>query len=433
MAENNFSSLSFLCRLDAGTSSVDIQGKINAVREELQQFFSSFAEPGEPGDPEDTVLSALQTMVEFAPPFYEMISGTEILPAGQGSLLCSMCVAGYLGVVRFMIETGGKDPFEPMACPTCQQRICKFHDSVYHFKSGPLLISISFGQLEVVKYLVSRAGPRIFTEDDFGYLATAADKGDVEMVRYLLESGAKADAIGFMGCIPICAASHKGHLEVVRLLIAAGVDVNKPNKDGKTPLAAAAMGGFEGSPAVMRALIEAGADLEPPNDEVLSPLQAAAFAGSLAGVKFLIGAGGDVSRMYCGAWTPLALAAHSGELEMVRFLATLADINQPCGTEGWNTAAHFAAGEGHTAVVRCLIEAGVDVQEANIYGVSLLHAAAEAGHTDLVSYLLSVGANKEALTAKGISSLQRAAGKGHLEVVRRLVGELLTVRPTSLL
>lgn len=400
----------------------DIQARIEETRKKLHQSLFLDSEMPDSGNPEDIVLEFMQVIVQL-PTWWRVFAGTEFLPPGHSSPLCGMCVAGYLRVVRLMIETGGKDPLETLICPACQKKDCKIHTSVYHFKSGPLLLSIIHGQLDIVKYLISRVGPCILVDGDVGYVGAAAETGDVELVAYLLESGARAETADPMGSAPICAASRRGHLEVVRLLMAAGIDVNKPDEKGETPLAAAATGGSEGSLAVMRALIEAGANLEPPNDDLLSPLHhAAARAGSLAAVKLLIEAGADASRMYHGAWTPLALAAYCGKVEVVQFLATVADINQPCGSIGRTTAANFAAEEGHTAVVRCLIEAGVKVQQADIFGSSLLHNAAKDGHADLVSYLLSVGANKEAVTAKGVSPLQLAAAYGHLEVVQHLVG-----------
>lgn len=74
-------------------------------------------------------------------------------------------------------------------------------------------------------------------------LMTAAEAGDVEMVRLLINSGANVNMSNNFQDVELVipntalmAASHRGHLEVARLLIEAGADVNYRGADGYTAL-----------------------------------------------------------------------------------------------------------------------------------------------------------------------------------------------------
>jgi uncharacterized protein len=75
-------------------------------------------------------------------------------------------------------------------------------------------------------------------------LYSAAACGDVEVVKLLLDAGAKPDAAisvrfprgGDYSDAALHAASCEGHLDVVRALLAAGADVNKLTAAGHTPL-----------------------------------------------------------------------------------------------------------------------------------------------------------------------------------------------------
>ena len=52
-----------------------------------------------------------------------------------------------------------------------------------------------------------------------------------------------------------------------------------------------------------------------------------------------------------------------------------------------NTPLHFAAYNGHTAIVEALITAGAVVNQANDYIETPLHLADQKGHTEIVEIL----------------------------------------------
>ncbi|KAJ7274632.1 ankyrin repeat-containing domain protein [Mycena rebaudengoi] len=116
--------------------------------------------------------------------------------------------------------------------------------------------------------------------------------------------------------------------------------------------------------------------------------------------------------------SPLYMCSKIGYRLGVKFLlANGADaINAPGRTYSRN-ALQAAASEGHTEIVRLLIENGADVNtpgpEFDVYG-SALETAASGGHLDTLVLLLESGAEFG-------SALTAAAERGHLEIVRLLV------------
>jgi ankyrin repeat protein len=127
------------------------------------------------------------------------------------------------------------------------------------------------------------------TGDDHKVLVRAADYGDLDAVRLMLDLGFPADVhAGVDGATPLHAAAAAGSVEVVRLLIGRGADLDA--RDGQwqaTALAWATVG--SGSqlghnpapdwPGTVRLLIEAGVSLDgawvggkPPSPEVAEVL-----------------------------------------------------------------------------------------------------------------------------------------------------------------
>ena len=81
---------------------------------------------------------------------------------------------------------------------------------------------------------------------------------DLDIIRFLIDSGAKVDARNLMGDTPLMKAFiHNKTLEVVNLLLEKGADVNAQNKRGDTPLRRAVV--FGADPRLIDVLLKAGA------------------------------------------------------------------------------------------------------------------------------------------------------------------------------
>lgn len=100
----------------------------------------------------------------------------------------------------------------------------------------------------------------LMNEVDSPLLVEAAQYGELESVKVLLEFGALIEEGGIFDQTPLLSAAGAGRIEVVEFLIARGADLNRPSSGGATPLVAAIEGG---NPGIVRLLLESGADPNP--------------------------------------------------------------------------------------------------------------------------------------------------------------------------
>lgn len=113
-------------------------------------------------------------------------------------------------------------------------------------------------------------------------LAQAAEAGQSEIVRTLLDAGAAPDLGGVT--TPLEAAVVEGHAEVAQTLIDAGADVNRAVEDGFTPLMTAAA---TGDLLLVEILLKAGARPRKTNDEGHTAISLAKEAGHTTIVTLL--------------------------------------------------------------------------------------------------------------------------------------------------
>ena len=130
----------------------------------------------------------------------------------------------------------------------------------------------------------------------------------------------------------------------------------------------------------------------------------------------------DVNWQDSNGVTPLVLASREGHTEMVKILLDKdAQVNKQ--DKSSSSALMMASKQGHTEVVQLLLDHGAHV---NIYmqdedGVSALMMACENGKTELAELLIKSGADVDMVSHTGESALTMACSKGHLEVVKLLV------------
>lgn len=74
------------------------------------------------------------------------------------------------------------------------------------------------------------------TPDSASPLGLASEKGHYEVVKLLIERGAKIDAVDRLEWTPLMSAAHGGHAEIVKLLLSKGADRSLKNVSGLTAL-----------------------------------------------------------------------------------------------------------------------------------------------------------------------------------------------------
>ncbi|XP_044260278.1 ankyrin repeat domain-containing protein 50 isoform X3 [Tribolium madens] len=84
-------------------------------------------------------------------------------------------------------------------------------------------------------------------------------------------------------------------------------------------------------------------------------------------------------------------------------------------------ALHVAARLGQAQVVKVLLEAGANADQANVDGWTPLRAAAWGGHTEVVELLVDHGCALDSVDAENRTALRAAAWSGHEEIVKILL------------
>ncbi|MEE9141687.1 MAG: ankyrin repeat domain-containing protein [Gammaproteobacteria bacterium] len=143
--------------------------------------------------------------------------------------------------------------------------------SIVHmrYEDGFTLLGLAafFGHLAILNMLLELgADPNLASSNKMKvrpiHSAVAHRNPDValEMVRVLIENGAKTNAAQHGGWTPLHQAAAHGLTEIVELLLEAGADPTVVSDDGKTALEMARAGGHEEAAAPLESVVVANAD-----------------------------------------------------------------------------------------------------------------------------------------------------------------------------
>jgi uncharacterized protein len=240
---------------------------------------------------------------------------------------------------------------------------------------------------------------------------------DTKALRVLLQQHVDVNAGDQDGATPLLWATHLGHLDMATMLLAAGASVTATNQYGVTPLYEASV---RGDAALVERLLKAGAD---PNTVVQAgetPMMAAARTNSVETVKLLAAFGANVNaRDTWQGQSALIRALVQGHTPIVRLLVELgADVNTPAtpssleqrrdqspkrpGTRfyvghstGGLSPLMFAARQGDSQAVQALLDGGAkaSINYLNRDGVGALMIAILNGNFDIAGLLLDEGAD----------------------------------------
>jgi len=118
-------------------------------------------------------------------------------------------------------------------------------------------------------------------------LTAAAQNGRVDVVRYLLEHGAKINQPDGFGGTALTNACFSGDLSLVKLLVEKGGDPAFIGDGGTAMHIAAALGHVP----IMEFLLKLGLSVDIPDENGRSPFYAASMSGNLEGARFLVAHG----------------------------------------------------------------------------------------------------------------------------------------------
>lgn len=242
-------------------------------------------------------------------------------------------------------------------------------DSGYY--GGALQAAAAAGRKEEVQLLMEYGADVNAHGGAFGNALTASAEGaHAEVSQMLLENGAYTNAQGDLEtCSALYRAAARGHPELVRLLLDAGAKLTPDDSQKESPLTAAARGGYEG---VVQMLMQAGFG---GFYQKISALFAAVQHGHPAVVELLLRVGGCiVNSRNEDDNSPMMIAASRGHAEVLVKLLTADGRYGAVDNRGY-TPLMMAMEGGHEAAVRVLIQHGADVEVKSIAGETAMDIA----------------------------------------------------------
>ena len=297
------------------------------------------------------------------------------------------CYAGNEALVQYMLSTDRSLPAHPMCAKL-------FLDAAIAGRDGVLDLLLAF------------------TKDDADACQSMLDgaaksvtiQGDARTLQRLLQKGASIHGTRLLHL----AAEHSRN-EIVKLLLEAGAKADAgAGSDVATPLVY--MVEKRGSDDCLCTLLEWGAD---PNRKAgntgMTALAWACYNGDLSKVKILLAAEAVVDLGEQGGLTPLAWAVENRHEEIVRYLvdngADVDAANRPCQAPLYRAAAKDLVG-----ISRILLQAGAapdlickpDEEEAP------LMLATQNGHSSLAMLLVEYGADIHRKAPYGITAVEYA-------------------------
>lgn len=323
--------------------------------------------------------------------------------------------------VRALVEAG--------ADPNIQSKVTNYP----HTQNGVLLSGVEEG--------VSYVGQTVLPRGGWSAVMYAAREGAADAARALAEAGANLNLADPEGTTALIVAIINAHWDTAAVLIEAGADLNQADIKGMTPLYAAVdmhtLGDtfgrpyppapvIEGSVNIVKMLLAKGAN---PN---------ARLKGAI--LKRVYDAGDN--RLGEGA-TPFMRAARKCDVAIMRLLLD-AGADPKLTQKSGNNALMLAAGavssggdetqhiseEQALAAIKLGIAAGLDVNETNATGDTVMHTAATSGgglHS-VIRLLSEAGArldikNKGGRTPLEAAQRARQPNEATIALLRQLGGQ----------
>ncbi|XP_023665526.1 histone-lysine N-methyltransferase EHMT2 isoform X7 [Paramormyrops kingsleyae] len=223
-------------------------------------------------------------------------------------------------------------------------------------------------------------------------LHAAAQRGFLEICYLLIQAGAKVDTPDKSLRTPLLEAIINNHVEVVRYLIQSGACVYHTEDDGSTGLHhAAKLGNLD----IVNLLLGTG------QVDINAQVGARGRGSRLGSWQ------GDPGQQDSGGWTPIIWAAEHRHIAVIRALLNRgADVT--LNDKEMNVCLHWASFAGSVEIAELLLNAGCPLSSVNVHGDTPLHIASREGYLDCVTLFLSRGAEIDIKNREGDTPLSLA-------------------------
>ncbi|XP_046559208.1 E3 ubiquitin-protein ligase MIB2-like [Haliotis rubra] len=261
---------------------------------------------------------------------------------------------------------------------------------------GGMTGAIVKGDLDAVKAMV-QTKPEMLSEASgmqrLTPLMIACHEGQVQIARFLLESGADLDTKGHMGITPLSAALVGKKEAIVTMLIERGANIHHRHQNGQTTLHLAVHNNL---PHVLKMLVEKGVDVNVTDKAGDTPLHDAIFIKNHECAEVLIECPRtDLQKFNEQNFNPLQWACLKDAVPSVEKILErdTSFVNDLMFNDTFS-ALHIAAANDHVECGRLLLDKGkAEVNRKGRQGLSPLHIAVSQPYYRAAELLLQKGAD----------------------------------------
>lgn len=306
----------------------------------------------------------------------------------------------------------------------CEDKQLAFYSQATH--QAAFSAAVENGHVDVARMLLQRRSVNIHAPNRYQETAleSAADKGKVDLVRFLISQGALRDTKS-PGENALIKAAARGHLDTVKLLCLEGnININARRESGETALVLAADSDYnETTLQLAEFLLENGANPDPIGYQD-GLLHRACVRGELDFAKLLLKHKADPTIDGAG-YCPLQYALKYDNPEIIDVLLS-AEIPDAANRTAWlDSALLFAARIGKRGAVLQLLEHGASIdarlRAGSPLGATGLLLATLNDHVQTAQFLVRRKARQDIPDETGRLPLPAAVAGGHHLLVRDLI------------
>ena len=241
-------------------------------------------------------------------------------------------------------------------------------------------------------------------------IVLAARSGDAAAMKAALAAGGGTEQQERMSQrTALHFAAESGNMDVVRMLLESKANPNAQDRTGKTPVTIAAE---RGKADVLKALLAAGGDANARDQVKGSPVLWASGLGTPETVQILLDAKADPNIQDVNGMTPLMWAAGVGRPETVTILLAKGADPKTVDRLTNETALMRGIRSGKVETVRILLERKPDLEAKNTLGMTpFLMACAYSADIEKIKMLIDAGCDKAAKDQRGWGAIDHARNR----------------------
>ena len=289
----------------------------------------------------------------------------------------------------------------------------------------PVVIAINGGAPnESIMYLLEQKGNDVnkITHDGRTYLFWAANKGNVEVMQYLLSKGAKVSVQDSHGSTPLTFAAQAGqqNSKVYDLLVQNGANLKTDvTSEGANVLLLAA--GNDPELKLTEYFQSKGLDIKGKDAAGNTAFDYAARSGNIEVMKKLLSKGVAFSD------NAMLMAAQGGRrggntLEVFQYLESVGIKPTVTAKNGENVLHAIVRRSGQTDIIKYFLSKGVNVNQVNDEGNTVfMNAAAFSRDTATIALLKPLTKNINQANKTGATALALAVRSNSPEVVQYIL------------